>query len=89
MPYIPQKDRAPYRTIIEELAQLVPEDRAKRPGHINYLVSSLLEKVYGKEMRYSDHNEAVGVLSCIQLELYRRKTAPYEDIKIEQDGDLD
>lgn len=89
MPYIPQADRGAYRTIVDELSTLVPEDRLKRPGHINYIVSLLLDKVYGKEMRYSDHNEAVGVLSCIQLELYRRKTAPYEDEKIEQDGDLD
>ncbi len=89
MPYIPQADRGAYRAIVDELAGLIPEDRAKRPGHINYIVSLLLEKVYGDQMRYSDHNEAVGVLSCIQLELYRRKTAPYEDIKIKEDGDLD
>lgn len=88
MPYIPKEDRIPYRAIVEELASLVPEDRLKRPGHLNYIVSLLFDKVYGEKMRYSDHNEAVGVLSCIQLELYRRKTAPYEDIKIVDEGDL-
>ncbi len=88
MPYIPEEDRTPYRAIVDELAAHIPEDRMKRPGHLNYVVSLLLEKVYGSNMRYSDHNEAIGVLSCIQLELYRRKTAPYEDTKIAEDGDL-
>ena len=88
MPYIPEQDRTPYRPIVDELAAAIPDDRMKRAGHINYIVSLLIEKVYGKEMRYADHNEAIGVLSCIQLELYRRKTAPYEDKKITEDGDL-
>jgi hypothetical protein len=88
MPYIPEEDRVPYRAIVDELAKIVPDDRMKRPGHLNYIVSLLIEKVYGENMRYSDHNEAVGVLSCIQLELYRRKTAPYEDEKIADEGDL-
>ena len=88
MPYIAEEDRVPYRPIIEELAKIVPEDPKRRPGHINYLVSLLIEKVYGKSMRYSDHNEVVGVLDCIKLELYRKKTAPYEDKKIAEEGDL-
>ena len=88
MPYIPESDRKQYRSIIEELAGIVPQDRSLRPGHLNYIVSLLFEKVYGNSMRYADHNEAIGVLNCIQLELYRRKTAPYEDVKIKEEGDL-
>ena len=89
MPYIKREDRRKYTRIIEELAQLIPQDRMARPGHMNYLVSMLIHKVYGTEMRYSDHNEVVGVLNCIVDEFYRRKTAPYEDIKIAEEGDLD
>jgi hypothetical protein len=88
MPYIPREDRKQYQDAIKEIAEKIPEDRMQRPGHINYIVSLLLDKVYGPEMRYSDHNEAIGVLSCIQAELYRRKTAPYEDLKIDSEGDL-
>ena len=88
MPYIPKSDRAQYQAALDEIAKLVPEDRASRAGHMNYVVSLLIEKVYGKEMRYADHNEVVGVLQCISYEFYRRKTAPYEDAKVKSEGDL-
>ncbi len=88
MPYIKRSDRKQYQSIITELAALIPEDRMSRPGHMNYCVSLLIEKVYGNSMRYADHNEVVGVLHCIVDEFYRRKTAPYEDLKIKEEGDL-
>ena len=88
MPYIARKDRAQYQEVVSKLASLIPADRMARPGHINYTVSLLLEKVYGKNLRYADHNEVIGVLHCIADEFYRRKTAPYEDLKIGEEGDL-
>ena len=88
MPYIGRKERQQYQATLNELAKMIPQDRMARPGHINYIVSLLLEKVYGKQMRYADHNEVVGVITCIAQEFYRRKTAPYEDIKIKEEGDL-
>lgn len=88
MPYIKRSDRAQYQDLLDELSKLVPDDRMSRSGHMNYIVSMLIEKVYGKEMRYADHNEVVGVLQCISYEFYRRKTVPYEDVKIGEEGDL-
>jgi hypothetical protein len=88
MPYIGRKDRQQYQELLKSLGEMVPKDRMLRPGHMNYIVSLLIEKVYGKELRYADHNEVVGVLNCIALEFYRRKTAPYEDKKIDEEGDL-
>ncbi len=88
MPYIPRNERKQYQEILDSLASLVPQDRMQRPGHMNYIVSLLVEKVYGKQLRYADHNEVVGFLQCIALEFYRRKTAPYEDIKVAEEGDL-
>ena len=88
MPYIGRKDRKQYQDILNSLAEIIPKDRMLRPGHMNYIVSLLIEKVYGRDLRYSDHNEVVGVLNCIALEFYRRKTSPYEDQKITEEGDL-
>ena len=88
MPYIGRKDRAKYQELITELAEMIPKDAMSRAGNFNYVVSLLIEKTYGTKIRYADHNEVVGVLSCIALEFYRRKTAPYEDIKIGEEGDL-
>ncbi len=88
MPYIGRKDRKQYQDVLNSLAELIPKDRTIRPGHMNYVVSLLIEKVYGSTMRYADHNEVVGVLNCIAAEFYRRKTSPYEDQKIAEEGDL-
>ncbi|MBX7144621.1 MAG: hypothetical protein K1X79_09240 [Oligoflexia bacterium] len=88
MPYIKSTERGQYIEAIEEIARLIPTDRTSRPGHLNFVISLLLQKVYGPSMRYADHNEAIGVLNCAALELYRRKTAPYEDEKIASDGDI-
>jgi hypothetical protein len=39
-------------------------------------------------VRYAHLNEAVGVLECAKLELYRRIAAPYEDDKRSETGDV-
>jgi len=41
-----------------------------------------------KGLSYSNVNEIIGALECIKLELYRRVAAPYEDLKIEENGDV-
>lgn len=88
MPYINRTDRAKYQNVIKELAALVPQDPKERAGNMNYIISLLIQKVYGPNMRYADHNEVVGVLNCIEAEFYRRFTAPYEDKKVTEQGDL-
>ena len=58
-------------------------------GELNYMISSLIDEYlheYGKN--YTNINEVIGVLECAKLELYRRVAAPYEDEKIEQNGDV-
>ena len=58
-------------------------------GELNYMSSSLIDEYlheYGKN--YTNINEVIGVLECAKLELYRRVAAPYEDEKIEQNGDV-
>jgi len=89
MPYIKREERSVYQEHIAELARLVPNERMSRPGHMNYIISLLLNKVYGSDIRYADHNEIIGLLSCVQAEFYRRYTAPYEDEKVISEGDLE
>lgn len=88
MPYIKREERKSYQQHIEAIAELIPRERLARPGHMNYVVSLLIDRVYGQNMRYADHNEVLGFLSGVQQEFYRRKTAPYEDEKISTEGDL-
>lgn len=37
---------------------------------------------------YQTYNDMLGALECAKLELYRRKISPYEDTKIELNGDV-
>ena len=49
-------------------------------------MTKVLKGVY--PLRYFYLNRAMGVLECIKQEFYRRVAAPYEDIKIVENGDV-
>ena len=80
MPYIDKESR-------ERLAQGAKPETA---GELNYLITTMLDDyIQGKGgVRYAHINEAVGVLECAKLELYRRVAAEYEDKKCEESGDV-
>jgi hypothetical protein len=84
MPYIEPTDR----TYFDEKISF--NNRAiQTPGELNYILTKLVDyyiSTHGKT--YSTINEAIGVLECAKLELYRRIAAPYEDAKIQQNGDV-
>lgn len=77
MPYIPQDAR--------EDAAVEPVT----PGELNYAVTRLVaEYVEQQGLNYAVINDVVGALEGAKLEFYRRVAAPYEDRKIEQNGDV-
>ena len=86
MPYIKPADRARLDKTIDELALLI--DTNQRAGELNYIINRLMLKLQG-EAKYTDLNELIGALECAKLEFYRRKAAPYEDKKAEENGDLE
>ncbi len=63
-------------------------------GELNYAVTRLVDAylsaraIEAGRLRYAHLNEAMGVLECAKLELYRRVAAPYEDDKIVESGDV-
>lgn len=87
MPYILPEDR---KKIDKEIDALIEALGATSAGELNYTFTRILNAVYAfkNSPRYANINEAVGVLDCVKLELYRRTAAPYEDIKIEENGDV-
>ena len=87
MPYIKKEDRGQYNGYIKNISNMVnklPKDA--KSGHLNYIITKLLHMTI--PIRYNDYNNLIGMLECAKMELYRRKIAPYEDIKIEQNGDV-
>ncbi len=80
MPYINPEDR---------LHILADEKSINTPGELNYFISTLINwYINEKGKNYATLNEVIGVLECAKLELYRRIAAPYEDSKIQQNGDV-
>lgn len=81
MPYIPQTKRPKLDLYIDNL-------EPKNAGELNYTVTRLVLNYVGLTPSYETFNEAIGVLESSKLELYRKQIAPYEDMKIRQNGDV-
>lgn len=83
MPYIPEAERAP-------LDQAFPVTA----GELNYSITLLCDNylaykcALNERVGYREINEVVGVLECAKLEFYRRIAAPYEDKKMQENGDV-
>ena len=91
MPYIKQERR---NDLIGDIENLVYElndlEGGCTAGDLNYTITELLNKAFKlKETpSYDKFNTLIGMLECCKLELYRRQVAIYEDIKIEENGDV-
>lgn len=59
-------------------------------GELNYKITQLLDNYIARHggVKYQLINDVLGVLECAKLELYRRIAAPYEDKKIQENGDV-
>lgn len=84
MPYIKQEDRKKLDTMIGCLGHAIDTD-----GELNYAITKLCHTFINRKGKcYNTLNSVHGVLNCADKELYRRVTAPYEDKKIEENGDV-
>lgn len=88
MPYIKPQDRTEIDTLLEPLLKhLSGLPLEKQDGALNYTVTKVLKHLYAKG-DYFTYNRSMGVLSAIQAEWYRRDIVPYEDLKIQENGDV-
>lgn len=92
MPYIIQDKRDVLDPVIDELMVAlvnlqIDDEGNNMEGNINYVFTKLLKKCYGDS--YGELNDALGILTAVQLEFYRRVAVPYEDQKIYDNGDVD
>jgi len=54
---------------------------------LNYSITKIIKHVY--PVKYFHINRALGVLSAITQEFYRKIVGPYEEEKISQNGDVE
>lgn len=83
MPYIEQG----WRDAID--AEPIGGLRLANPGELNYAFTRLALNYLDRHGdKYQHFNDLIGALEGAKLELYRRRVAPYEDKKIEENGDV-
>jgi hypothetical protein len=80
MPYIKFSDKE----------RLAINQTPETPGELNYLVTCLALRYMGPKptWNYAAINDVLGALEGAKLEFYRRVAAPYEDKKIQENGDV-
>lgn len=84
MPYIPKERRKVFDLFLEKIALEIENE-----GELNYCIyklSSLLLAKIGES--YQNLSLCSSAMEHAKLEWYRKKLAPYEDKKIEENGDI-
>lgn len=97
MPYISEEKRKIIQESLKNITNVLHElnledinsniENRSRSGNLNYIFTYLINEMYNIN-RYYELNDAIGLLECCKLELYRRRVAPYEDIAIKKNGDM-
>ncbi|MBI4078913.1 MAG: hypothetical protein HY429_01305 [Candidatus Levybacteria bacterium] len=87
MPYIKNEQRPQIDSLLEPLiSHLKKLPTEEQDGSLNYIVTKIIKQLYPQ--KYFHYNRALGVLTAITHELYRRVVGPYEDTKIKENGDV-
>ncbi|MFQ5470266.1 MAG: hypothetical protein ACE5EH_08155 [Gammaproteobacteria bacterium] len=75
---------------VNERKKIDQGGQPQNAGELNYAVSRLIDQylIRKGKIRYQNLNEVIGVLECAKLELYRRIAAPYEELKLNEQGDV-
>lgn len=83
MPYIPKADRE----------KVLNEMQPKTVGELNYLMTMLcsrfLDNTVPGKRSYQDYNNVIGALESCKLEMYHKVVRPYEEDKIDENGDVE
>lgn len=84
MPYISQRDRQ-----LLGGGEVDDFPLMEGAGQLNYILTLLIHwYLETNGNNYQAMNDIIGALDACKQEFYRRKVAPYEDIKIKENGDV-
>ncbi len=86
MPYIKKEDREKFKRTLNYLTEDIYKIGV---GELNYLITMVCKYyLFTNKERYQSYNDIIGALECCKLEFYRKRTAPYEDIKEKENGEV-
>lgn len=81
MPYIKQSDRE----YIKPGSEFTPA----LPGDLNYQITCVIRTyIQVNGLSYQRINDVLGALEGAKLEFYRRVAVPYEELKMQENGDV-
>jgi hypothetical protein len=80
MPYIKQERRVDLTKSGHDMAT---------SGELNFIITRILNRYREQHGdSYTTYNDIIGALEGAKLEFYRRVVVPYENTKIEENGDV-
>ncbi len=89
MPYIDQEIRETFDPFIKEIVErLKSAPSSTVAGVLNYIITKLVVSLWSKYKSYSMGNVIIGALQCAGREFARRHLDEYENIKIQENGDV-
>ena len=84
MPYIIPEQRARVDAELYEISKHVDTS-----GELNYCITMLLHRyILRHGLNYTNLNDCIGAVDAAGKEFYRRVVVPYENKKIEENGDI-
>lgn len=85
MPYIDEPGRTKFLPITNEIGRTEIDSK----GELNYLITSLLiQYMIQHGLKYDSINDVLGAVDGAGKEFYRRVAVPYENAKIDENGDV-
>lgn len=85
MPYITKDRREVFDKYLEKMAKEVETE-----GELNYCIYKLATLVTSRRGEsYANLAMCSSAMEHAKLEWYRKRLAPYEDVKIAENGDID
>ena len=85
MPYIKEEERKSLDFLVAYFLKF-----GKIHGRLNYFIFKLTKEAIKRNGEsYGAYKEILGELECAKFEIYRRMVSRYEDIKIEENGDVE
>ena len=84
MPYIKGQDK---RKELDKITKRILQIGMIN-GNLNYLLFKLCKEYMKEGESYNAYKNYIGEIEMAKKEIYRRLVAPYEDLKIVENGDV-
>lgn len=89
MPYIKQEEKDNILVMVPNHGFVLDYQAIETPGQLNYAITVIIKSYLNKKgTKYQFINDIVGALTCAKDEFQRRFTNPYEDLKMQENGDV-